>query len=270
MAFNLNINIAQPEQQFGGLGAYTGGFDQGFAAGVGYANGFEAGLAAGRLESGALGSPAALGLGANQQQTAQFQQIMAQMMQMLAQLLGGKSAHHGHHGHHKHHHGNHVHHGGGGHHSVGGGDGASGGGGGDISPTNSTHDASGTSPNSSAGPIHNETDFAKALLDKLGYPATSANINSLVTWQKREGGNWNNSAHYNPLNTTTSETGATSMNSVGVKSYGSWDQGIEATIKTLENGRYGDILSALQSGQGLSHGSFKGLSTWSGGGYSSI
>src|SRR5215216_1131694 len=39
------------------------------------------------------------------------------------------------------------------------------------------------------------------------------------------------------------------MNSVGVKSYGSWEEGLAATAHTLENGRYGGVLSALRSGK---------------------
>lgn len=121
-----------------------------------------------------------------------------------------------------------------------------------------------------SGPIKNETDFAHSLLQALGAPETAANIQSLVNWEKREGGQWHNSAHFNPLNTTQSAPGATGMNSVGVKAYTSWEQGIKATVDTLHNGKYNDLVAALKSGKGLSHGSYKGLSTWSGGGYSSI
>ena len=63
-----------------------------------------------------------------------------------------------------------------------------------------------------------------------------------------EGGHWYNTARYNPLNTTQSEPGATTMNSVGVKAYLSWQQGFVATITTLRNGRYGAILAALARG----------------------
>jgi hypothetical protein len=42
------------------------------------------------------------------------------------------------------------------------------------------------------------------------------------------------------------------MNSVGVKSYLSWDQGLDATVKTLMNGKYGGILAALQQGNNAS------------------
>ena len=90
--------------------------------------------------------------------------------------------------------------------------------------------------------------WAKSLLKQLHYPTSSANIQALTTWAAWEGGQWHNSAHYNPLNTTQGAMGSTNMNSTGVKSYTSWAQGYQATIETLKNGRYGPILSALQKG----------------------
>lgn len=113
------------------------------------------------------------------------------------------------------------------------------------------------------------SSFATSLLQTLGAPVTPANVGSLVAWQAREGGNWNNTAHYNPLNTTQDAPGATAMNGVGVKAYQNWNQGLQATAATLRNGNYTDILQALHSGRGLS-GNLAGLSKWSGGGYSSL
>lgn len=90
--------------------------------------------------------------------------------------------------------------------------------------------------------------WARALLARLGYRATNANVTAIMAWARAEGGHWNNSAHYNPLNTTQRMSGATSMNSVGVKAYTSWEQGLQATVITLRNGYYGQILNALKSG----------------------
>ena len=90
--------------------------------------------------------------------------------------------------------------------------------------------------------------WATTLLQRLGKPQTSENIQALTTWAAWEGGQWKNSAHYNPLNTTQGAAGATNMNSTGVKSYQSWDQGYAATIQTLNNGKYKPILSALSAG----------------------
>ena len=112
-----------------------------------------------------------------------------------------------------------------------------------------------------AGGSYNQQTWAQQLLKSLGVPVTDANVQSLVKWENKEGGNWNNTASYNPLNTTQNEPGAKSMNSVGVKAYTSWQQGFQATVETLKNGYYPDILAALMSGRGMT-GHEKGLQTW--------
>jgi hypothetical protein len=90
--------------------------------------------------------------------------------------------------------------------------------------------------------------WAVALLERLGAPTTAQNIQAVTSWEAAEGGHWNNTAYYNPLNTTQNAHGATSMNPVGVKAYTSWQQGLDATVQTLENGRYAGILHALRQG----------------------
>jgi peptidoglycan hydrolase CwlO-like protein len=95
---------------------------------------------------------------------------------------------------------------------------------------------------------YTQQTWARALLKNLGVPVTDANVSAIVSWEMAEGGHWYNTAHFNPLNTTQSEPGATSMNSVGVKAYTSWEQGFTATITTLFNGYYAGILAALERG----------------------
>lgn len=90
--------------------------------------------------------------------------------------------------------------------------------------------------------------FADSLLSALGDPITPQNELAIAAWEAAEGGNWHNNATANPLNTTQDEPGATSINSAGVKAYTSWSQGLDATVQTLNNGRYGGILSALSAG----------------------
>lgn len=115
------------------------------------------------------------------------------------------------------------------------------------------------------------TNFATALLAAIGAPLSKANISSIVDWEAREGGNWNNTAKYNPLNTTQAEPGYSQTGTQGnIGSYTSWAQGLQATVTTLENGDYNDILAALRSGAGLGTGSYEGLYTWSGHSYSSV
>lgn len=106
-------------------------------------------------------------------------------------------------------------------------------------------------------------DWRNALLARLGYQATPQNLQFLGSWQRWEGGHTNNDASYNWLNTTSDFAGAVDdINSVGVTKYDSFQHGIDATAKTLQNGRYGDILAALKTGNPYAAKPVAGLSTW--------
>jgi hypothetical protein len=120
-----------------------------------------------------------------------------------------------------------------------------------------------------SSPPSDESGWIKSFLDNIGAPQSQANINSMRHWIARETP-WPPAAKFNPLNATMSEPGATDYNSVGVKNYPSALVGMQATVATIENGQYSDILLALRSGTGLAGRSFAGLRTWSGGGYSSV
>lgn len=90
--------------------------------------------------------------------------------------------------------------------------------------------------------------FAKALLKAGGYPASENNIGTLVTWMAQEGGHWANSAWYNPLNTSQRMPG--DHPAVGfIPAYTSWDQGIAATLKTINYGAYKNIRAALAASE---------------------
>lgn len=121
--------------------------------------------------------------------------------------------------------------------------------------------------------INNPTDWALAQLAYMGYPDTQSNVNFLVGWQQLEGGNWNNTAAYNPLNTTL-QMGSRSnpINGVGVQAYGSWGQGLQATAQTLA--AYPAITQALAAGnasQANAQGALSAdLAKWSGGGYGAV
>lgn len=126
------------------------------------------------------------------------------------------------------------------------------------------------------GTPSSQSGWAKQILGLLGVPTTNANVMSLVAWANRESP-WNSSppdgAEYthNPLNTTLTSSGVIgSVNSVGVKVYDNWTDGNSATVQTLSG--YPNILSALSSGKGLcgNPSVASELSTWSGGGYSSV
>jgi hypothetical protein len=108
------------------------------------------------------------------------------------------------------------------------------------------------------GPDMSKNEWAKALITKLGGSATEANTSAVISWMAQEGGHWNNSAGYNPLNTTRKMPGAKLMDGGpgrdhGVKHYTSWQQGLEATVLTLtekaqERG-YDKIVNSIISGK---------------------
>ena len=99
-----------------------------------------------------------------------------------------------------------------------------------------------------AGGKITQVTWAQAFLKSLGVPLTADNVAAVVAWEMAEGGHWYNAAYYNPLNTTQSMPGATVFNSVGVKAYTSWAQGLKASVITMRNGYYGGILDALRRG----------------------
>jgi len=89
-------------------------------------------------------------------------------------------------------------------------------------------------------------DFASALLDRLGFPNNQNNIVSIVAWEALEGGHWHNAAKFNPLNTSQPMPGSFNPGfAANVQAYVSWDQGIEATAKTLLYAAYSPIREAL-------------------------
>lgn len=82
------------------------------------------------------------------------------------------------------------------------------------------------------------------MLNALGMPLTQQDLTAMSAWAKAEG----TAASFNPIATTQSAPGATNFNSVGVKNYTSYQDGIAATVQTLNNGKYGPTLAALQTG----------------------
>ena len=79
-----------------------------------------------------------------------------------------------------------------------------------------------------------------------GNPRNGAAVVFLDKWASAE----NTRARYNPLATTQPAAGATDFNSNGgypVKNYVNQNQGIAATVQTLQNGRYPHIVALLTS-----------------------
>lgn len=101
-----------------------------------------------------------------------------------------------------------------------------------------------TTQASAAGTQGQTGNFAEDVLRGIGAPITPDNLRVMEAWMRAEGG----ANHNNPLNTTQGAEGATDWNSVGVKSYVSYQQGVAATIQTLLNGLYPNIINALKAG----------------------
>ena len=115
-----------------------------------------------------------------------------------------------------------------------------------------------------------ETFVIRAILARIGAPQTTQNINSMTAWIRHEQTGWPPAARFNPMNTTLNEPGATNFNSVGVKNYTSWAQGIEANAATILGG-YPCLVSRFRSGAGICGGGCAGdLLKWSGNGYSAV
>jgi hypothetical protein len=88
------------------------------------------------------------------------------------------------------------------------------------------------------------TGFSAALLARLGAPATAANMALLDVWQKAEGG-----SSENPFNTTLRSSHGRAVNSAGVERYDSMTAGLNATVSTLNEAKYRNIVAALRKGQ---------------------
>jgi hypothetical protein len=97
-----------------------------------------------------------------------------------------------------------------------------------------------------------DDDFYKSVLKCLGAEPTKSNMLFMYAWRQAEGGGAKN----NPFNTTQKMEGATNYNKIGVKNYRTSEDGIQATCKTLINGRdkygYGKIIDGLKNDVGLS------------------
>ncbi len=87
--------------------------------------------------------------------------------------------------------------------------------------------------------------WARAFLTKLGMPVTAENVRAIAAWEQAEG----TAAQFTPLATTQAGfPGETRFNSVGVKNYVTFADGINANAHALTNGLYGNILAALHAG----------------------
>lgn len=83
--------------------------------------------------------------------------------------------------------------------------------------------------------------YAK-IIETLGAPITEENLKFMYAWRQAEGKGGIN----NPFNTTWKLPNSTVMNKHGVRNYQTIQDGISATVKTLNNRRYKCIVDGLR------------------------
>ena len=101
---------------------------------------------------------------------------------------------------------------------------------------------------SSFKPSANMEQVAEDILTAAKLPVTDANVAVITTMARGEGmdpstNNW--------LATTTPEPGSGQFNSVGVQTFPSYSEGVDATARTLLNGNYKGMVELMQSGADL-------------------
>jgi hypothetical protein len=83
-------------------------------------------------------------------------------------------------------------------------------------------------------------EWARSFLKLAGWPESRKNLVALVAWQAAEGSPDNPpQAKWNPLNTTQPWAEATVFNSVGVRNYASKEDGLNATLRTINGSGHG-------------------------------
>jgi hypothetical protein len=88
--------------------------------------------------------------------------------------------------------------------------------------------------------------WGKNFLRGIGAPYNAQTDMFLRAWAQAEG----SAARNNPFATTQEMPGSTNFNSVGVQNYLTWQSGVEATVKTINNPDYGyeKFLAAIRAG----------------------
>lgn len=89
--------------------------------------------------------------------------------------------------------------------------------------------------------------WALDFLAAARFPATPANVQAVVSWEYAESGA--GGGMFNPLNTTQGGyPGETDFNSVGVKNYVRYQDGIDANAKVIHNGYYAHVVDLFGVG----------------------
>lgn len=89
--------------------------------------------------------------------------------------------------------------------------------------------------------------WARDFLQAAAFPTTSENVRAVVSWEYAESGG--GGGDYNPLNTTQGGyAGETNFNTVGVKNYVRYEDGIAANAKVIHNGYYTAAVALFAQG----------------------
>ena len=99
------------------------------------------------------------------------------------------------------------------------------------------------------------------VLQGLSAPATQANVSNLAAWQNAEGGSTNNTAAYNPFNTSRTTNAANQPlpevdSSNGFPAFANWAAGCAATVATMLQFNMWPIVAALREGNVSPPGGF--------------
>lgn len=122
--------------------------------------------------------------------------------------------------------------------------------------------------------ISSPAQWAQDFIAALGGTPTPTNVEDVTAWELVEGGNWNNTAKFNPLNTSLQQPGSvnyqTGAPGSGVQAYQDWQQGLTASVDTLMGNEpyYQQITSdLLNSAPPSQFASDLGQSPWDAGHY---
>jgi hypothetical protein len=92
--------------------------------------------------------------------------------------------------------------------------------------------------------LNESVSFLTDVLKGLGISnPNSYQIQFIKSWRQHEGGK----AAWNPFNTTQRAAGAQTYNYANVKNYPDRVTGLKATIDTLNNGRYTEVINAIKN-----------------------
>lgn len=100
-------------------------------------------------------------------------------------------------------------------------------------------------------------DFYNEVKKRLSIDPATNDHEFWIAWSAAESGsaicNGTHGAKFNLYNTTWSLPGSTRYNSVGVRNYLSFTDGVVATVATLSLSYYSELVEACKDGAGLGH-----------------